>query len=438
MNVFISYSWDGQEHEKWVLSLADVIDKNGGNSIIDRKLKFGSHLRLFMERNIKAADVVLMVLTPKYKSKAENLRGGVGFEYNIITKELFAVIESNEKYIGVLRYGDHNSSVPNFIEDFKYVDLRAGSNYNDNLGNLIKQIFKSPLKNPDMNKENKEIEETDYRDLSLLIPEMKVKASDYIIKVFGAEGPFQKLKPKSIISDWEKEIERYHTLLVSKFNPKKMQIAEDYMEDFKNNIFGKDLWTVNAALRTHDPDLAPYKKNFKVASEEEIYSTVNGILNATHDYIKNVGSSLNYGAAKDVDELGLQYLNEEEMFMNKIIGYGIRSELLHRYYPGNLSIMTQKSLWAMYFLCDNSKEFITIEQKTRKGIMRVSHNWQYPYDRFTFIMNELAKHLESALSKFETPMLPQYRFGYVNMFLAAIHELHKADIRLLHEWVEME
>ena len=92
----------------------------------------------------------------------------------------------------------------------------------------------------------------------------------------------------------------------------------------------------------------------------------------------------------------------------------------------------------MYFICDSSKEFITIEQKNRQGIMRVSHNWQYPYDRFTYLMNELAIQFEHWVSKYKIKIDPVYRFGYINMFLSSIHELNKADIKLLHEWVETE
>lgn len=439
INVFISYSWDSPAHQQWVLFLADAINKHGGNSIVDKQVKYGGHLRLFMERHIKAADVVLMVLTPNYKNKAQNLKGGVGYEYNIITKELFKVIDKNEKYIGVLRDGNHESSVPDFIEDFKYVDLHDGPDFEINLKELLEQILKVPLKQPEDNKVNKPVMENDYKDLQLLTNEMKSKAFAYFEKLFvGDNEVATKLKVTLKVQEWIKEVEVYNKEIVAKFNPAKMALAEDFMEDFKNNVFGKDLWTVKAALKTHDPDLARYKKDFRDADAEEIYNTVNGILTATHEYVKNTASKIKYDAIKTVADLALQYLDEEEMFMNKIIGFGIRSELLHRYYPAYFPIMTQKSLWAMYFICDSSKEFITIEQKNRQGIMRVSHNWQYPYDRFTYLMNELAIQFEHWVSKYKIKIDPVYRFGYINMFLSSIHELNKADIKLLHEWVETE
>jgi len=439
INIFISYSWDNENLQEWVLLLADIINQNGGNAIVDKKLKFGGHLRLFMEIHIKSADAVLMVLTPNYKNKAQNLSGGVGYEYNIITKELFKVINTNEKYIGVLREGNHESSVPDFIEDFKYVDLRNSPDYDKNLKLLLEQILKTPLKQPDEKTSNRPVMENDYRDLHALTSELKAKAYSYFQALFVEKD--EKVTNSKVyrkIQEWTSEVEIYNKELVAKFNPKKMALAEEFMEDFKNNIFGKILWTVKAALKTHDPDLARYKKDFRDADAEEIYNTVNGILITTHKYVTDTAPTINYKAIKDVEDLHLLYLDEEEMFMSKIIGFGIRSELLHRYYPAYFPIMTQKSLWAMYFICDSSKEFITIEQKNRKGIMRVSHNWQYPYARFTYLMNELANEFEKWVGKYDIKLNPFYKFGYVNMLLSAIHELNKADIKLLHEWVETE
>jgi len=438
INVFISYSWDSPNHQQWVLSLADIINNHGGNSIVDKNLEYGGHLRLFMERHIKAADVVLMVLTPRYKDKAQNLKGGVGFEFNIITKELFKVIEKNEKYIGVLRDGDHESSVPDFIEDFKYVDLQEGPDFEVNLSRLLEQILNVPLKRPETNKINKPVMESDYKELNLLVNEMKSKGSTYFDKLFMINESFDKIGFTRKIEEWRIEVENYCKILVEKFNPLKMELSENFVEDFKNNVFGKNLWTVNSALKTRDPDLARYKNDFRNADSEDIYNTVNGILEATHEYVKKTASKINYDLVESVHELEMEYLDDKEMFMNKIIGFGIRSELLHRYYPAHFPIMTQKNLWAMYFICDSSNEFITIEQKNRQGIMRVSHNWQYPYDRFTYLMNELAKQFEMWISEYGIKMDPQYRFGYINMFLSAIHEFNKADIKLLHEWVETE
>jgi hypothetical protein len=440
VKVFISYSWDNKEHQQWVISLADLINEKGGQAIIDRThLKYGGHIKTFMLKSILDADIVLMILTPKYKDKADSLQGGAGYEYNIINDELFKIITQNDKYIPVLREGTLEASVTSFLKGFNCADLREGNDYLQNLDELIEQILGTPLKQPDSHKQNKPIMENEYKTLEPLIAEMNKKAKGYFDQFFNLENPAMgKAKMQLTVKNWEEEIETYSASVKEKFSPIKMELYEDYLEDFKNNVFGVELWTVKAALKTHDPDLARYKKDYRDADAEAIFETVNGILNATHKYVSDEMPSINYSKLSEIASLSMQYLNEEEMFMKKIVGFGIRSEILHRYYPAFFPIMTQKSLWAMYFICDSAKEFITIEQRNRQGIMRVSHNWQYPYDRFTFLMNSLSNRLISWFGAHGIKLKEEWRFGYVNMFLSTIHEAHKADIKLLHAWVDTE
>jgi len=440
VNVFISYSCDSKEHQQWVLCIADLINEKGGNAIVDRRnLKYGGHIKTFMLKSILESDIVLMILTPKYKKKADKLEGGAGYEYNIINDELFKIIGKNDKYVPIIREGDIKSSVTSFLQGFNCVDLRSGNKYDKELENLLSQILNIPLEELSQYKENKPIMENQYKALKPLISEINIKSYKYFEQIFKVKNEsLTKAKLKLTLKDWENEIYAYHTDTKEKFNPSKMEIYEDYLEDFKNNIFGKELWTVKAALKTLNPDLARYKKDYRNADAMEIFETINTILNATHKYVQEDTLKFNYQNISSIEELKLHYLNEEEMFMNKIIGFGIRSEILHRYYPENLPIMTQKSLWAMYFICDSANEFITIEQLKRQGIMRVSHNWQYPYDRFTYLMNELANQMTNWFNEYDLKLKPAYRFGYVNMFLAAIQEYHKSDIKLLHSWVETE
>lgn len=432
-NVFISYAWEGDEHEAWIKTLAEKITNAGGNPLLDHYLKFGSSLRLFMDMNIKAADVVLMIMTPQYKLKAEVLNGGVGYEFNIITKDLFKNIHKNEKYIGVLRNGDHETSVPEFCDDFKYVDLRPGDKYKINVDKLLAQILSIPLKHPEKTPKTKNMG-IHYEKSEELIRNMQNKSYDYFQKLFGLENDsVQYKKLADDLPKWESEIQDYRDKFRTAFNPEKMEIYKRWKEDFKSKVFRK-LWTVGAALQTPDPDLAAYKGNFRDADENEIYNTVNDILNASHLYVENFASKLDYFNLADKEDLGMQYLDGEDMSMKQIIGFGIRSELLHRYYPQHFPIMTQKNLWAMYFICESASEFIKIEQKIRAGQMRVSHNWQYPYDRFTFLMNELANQLHAWITGYGLRWEEQFRFGYVNLFLAHVHKTHDADIKLLHQW----
>jgi hypothetical protein len=280
--------------------------------------------------------------------------------------------------------------------------------------------------------------EPEYKDINQLTKEMTTKGYSYFTKLLVPDNKsLAKAKLQAMIGEWETEINEYSEEVIEKFSPNKMDLYRKYLEDFKNNVFPKHLWTVRAALRTMDPELARYKGDYRDADASEIFDTTNRILEESHRYVEHTASTLNYLNLKGVDQLKLEYLNDKQMFMSKVIGYGIRSELLHRYYPSYFPIMTQKNLWAMYFICESSNEFIRIETKTRKELSRVSHNWQYPYDRFTYLMTVLSNAFQDWLSSFGLKTNPAYRFGYMNLFLYEIHDHRISDIRLLHEWADL-
>ena len=79
--VFISYSWDNDEHKKWVLDLANKLCVDGIDVILDRYyLKPGVNLPHFVEKNISSADRIIIIFTKNYKLKADKRTGGVGLE----------------------------------------------------------------------------------------------------------------------------------------------------------------------------------------------------------------------------------------------------------------------------------------------------------------------------------------------------------------------
>ena len=99
--VFISYSWDSQEHEDWIVNLATKLCDNGVNAILDKwdLGPLGKPLPHFMENSISKSQRVICVMTPNYKKKTENLAGGVGYEYSIISAEIFTAGVNTSKFI---------------------------------------------------------------------------------------------------------------------------------------------------------------------------------------------------------------------------------------------------------------------------------------------------------------------------------------------------
>ena len=75
--VFISYSWDSENHKQWVLDLSnDLREKYRVYTLLDRYNHGGDDLPTFMSKGLKRADRVLIIGTPRYKEKLENSNSG--------------------------------------------------------------------------------------------------------------------------------------------------------------------------------------------------------------------------------------------------------------------------------------------------------------------------------------------------------------------------
>ena len=89
--VFVSYSWDSEDHKRWVLELVEELRKHGVDCLLDQKdLLPGVEATNFMERAIANSSVTLLVCTDAYTRRADDREpGGVGFETIISSHEYF-------------------------------------------------------------------------------------------------------------------------------------------------------------------------------------------------------------------------------------------------------------------------------------------------------------------------------------------------------------
>jgi hypothetical protein len=144
--VFISYSWDNDNHKKWVRDLAEKLIRNGVDVSLDQyKGQIGSNIRLSMEKEIEKADKVLIILTTNFKAKADIRTGAAGYEYSLINEDLYNNIAINEKYFPILREGAEKDSIPKFLRQYKHLDMRNDNDYDENFTILLKSIYNQPI-----------------------------------------------------------------------------------------------------------------------------------------------------------------------------------------------------------------------------------------------------------------------------------------------------
>ncbi len=134
--VFISYSVESEEHSRRVKAFADRLRRKGMNVLLFDDIKYGERFSAFMEK-IEICDFVLFICTPEYKKRADERKGGVATEWNIITA---SVVDKYDelKYIPVLFSGDWELSLPIWAKGKKGVDYREESS--SEFKSLVKNI----------------------------------------------------------------------------------------------------------------------------------------------------------------------------------------------------------------------------------------------------------------------------------------------------------
>lgn len=148
--VFISYSWDSEDHKKWILALAVRLAADGIKVILDRfHLRPGKNLQHFVEQSIEQAHRIIIVFTPNYKLRADKRTGGAGYEYSIMNADLYKNLATNEKIIPVLRKGSMIESIPVFMHQFIHLDFTNDDDFENNYTDLIREIYNEPaIKQP--------------------------------------------------------------------------------------------------------------------------------------------------------------------------------------------------------------------------------------------------------------------------------------------------
>lgn len=146
LKVFISYSWDSEEHKIWVEKLAKELSRNGIYVFLDQyDLHVGKSIPHFAEQSIANADRIIIVFTPNYKIKAENRSGGVGYEYSIMNAALYANQTENEKIIPILRQGTMADSMPSFMHQYIHINFSNDQNFDNSVRDLVREIYNSPM-----------------------------------------------------------------------------------------------------------------------------------------------------------------------------------------------------------------------------------------------------------------------------------------------------
>lgn len=137
---FVSYSWEDEAHKAWVLNISTRLRTDGVDVTLDRWATApGDQLTHFMETAVRENRFVLIICTPRYKQKSDARLGGVGYEGDIMTGEVFNT-RNRSKFIPILRHGQPADAIPSWLSSSYYIDLSEGAHIETNYQDLIQTI----------------------------------------------------------------------------------------------------------------------------------------------------------------------------------------------------------------------------------------------------------------------------------------------------------
>jgi len=138
--VFLSYSHDSRDHKRWVAKLAETLRGKHIEVILDQwDLEPGDDVPKFMERAVKSADRVVMICSEPYVRKANDGKGGVGYEAMIVTGELVRDL-GTRKFIPIIRQEGGDAVVPDCVSTRLYIDFNNNEEFDDSLEQLVSTI----------------------------------------------------------------------------------------------------------------------------------------------------------------------------------------------------------------------------------------------------------------------------------------------------------
>lgn len=151
--VFISYSYDSDEHIVWIEELVNKLRRNAGvNATIDKFLLNKTiDLDEIMIRGFKESDKIVIVLTKNYASKAEDTDGdtGVRFEARLAT-----IITRNNALKNKLIFIKRDSSCdfkevfPFIFQDHYAIEMSNDSDFEEKFKELYHRLWNKPFNEP--------------------------------------------------------------------------------------------------------------------------------------------------------------------------------------------------------------------------------------------------------------------------------------------------
>jgi hypothetical protein len=294
--VFISYSWDDEDHRAWVKDFATRLREDGVDVNLDRwAVTPGDLLPEYMERSVRENDFVLIICTPQYKSKSDDRRSGVGYEGDIMTAEVF-LHGNDKKFIPILRKGKWEKAAPSWLMGKYYLDLR-GEPYSEKCyQDLLDNLFHKREKAPPLGKPKSQVS----------------PIKDIVIGYARDDKDFTLWLALQLVSQG-------YSVFCDLLNPEPGEYTQTMVEDFIKNKAAKYLFVLSKASNAEPEHLKELRYAYEIAQKEKLIGFVLPVqIACIADNERNIllqGTSpvdFSNGWSKGLDEL-LRYLEKSSV-----------------------------------------------------------------------------------------------------------------------------
>ena len=143
MRIFISYSWDSEDHKQWVQQLADDLQEQVADLDVEYDQRGMDHRvdrNQYMEAGIYESDAVLAIVTEKYTEKANARQGGVGRETAMAAERHFSEVTTKSRTPILAIKREAHAEMPHYLKTSLYFDFSSSSNYIQELGALKREL----------------------------------------------------------------------------------------------------------------------------------------------------------------------------------------------------------------------------------------------------------------------------------------------------------
>ncbi|MGF7019172.1 hypothetical protein M2145_002958 [Lachnospiraceae bacterium PF1-21] len=220
VSVFVTYAWIEDSPDKDVMNLVAELRKEGFTATCDVMLtqqETAIHFTQMMAKSLFENDKVIVVLSEKYKARADLFIGGVGEEYQYLIDD---IKKNKQKYVFVTFEDERESVLPDFIKGREVITLNKLNPVDDDLKHklLNTERFSFP-----------DVATSISRPETIVIGEDKEDNSD--INMFDSSTPFFDYRIKGafpgvrglrIFDDAETSVKRLMLLMKNPLGSKKL------------------------------------------------------------------------------------------------------------------------------------------------------------------------------------------------------------------------